>query len=85
MLHRSLLIVLSLSMTVAAQTPKSAAKPAPASAPKAIFHTSAGDITCELFPDKAPKTVANFIGLSNGTKGLDQSSRRQDHARRSSV
>jgi peptidyl-prolyl cis-trans isomerase A (cyclophilin A) len=68
MLHRSLLIVLSLSMTIAAQTPKTATKSAPASAPKAILHTSVGDITCELFPDKAPKTVANFIGLSNGTK-----------------
>jgi peptidyl-prolyl cis-trans isomerase A (cyclophilin A) len=68
MLHRSVLIVLSLSLTVAAQTPKSDAKSAPASAPKAIFHTSVGDITCELFPDKAPKTVANFIGLSTGKK-----------------
>jgi peptidyl-prolyl cis-trans isomerase A (cyclophilin A) len=68
MLHRSVLIVLSLSLTVAAQTAKSD-KPAEAKAtPKAVFHTSVGDITCELFPDKAPKTVANFIGLSDGTK-----------------
>ncbi|HXZ80146.1 MAG TPA: peptidylprolyl isomerase [Terriglobales bacterium] len=36
--------------------------------PKAIIHTSDGDITCELFPDKAPITVANFIGLSDGSK-----------------
>lgn len=68
MLHRCILLVLSLSLTVAAQTPKTAAKSAPASAPKAIFHTSVGDITCELFPDKAPKTVENFIGLSTGKK-----------------
>jgi len=68
MLHRSVLIVLSLSLTVAAQTAKSD-KPAEAkAAPKAVFHTSVGDITCELFPDKAPKTVANFIGLSDGSK-----------------
>lgn len=33
----------------------------------AIFKTSLGDILCELFPDKAPITVANFIGLANGT------------------
>lgn len=33
-----------------------------------IFHTEAGDITCELYPDKAPKTVENFIGLAKGTK-----------------
>src|ERR1700719_1108058 len=36
--------------------------------PTAIIHTTAGDLKCELFSDKAPKTVANFIGLSNGTK-----------------
>ncbi|HCX25271.1 TPA: peptidyl-prolyl cis-trans isomerase [Candidatus Collierbacteria bacterium] len=29
--------------------------------------TSQGDITIELFPKSAPKTVANFIGLSKGT------------------
>jgi len=40
----------------------------PAANPKAIFHTTAGDLTCELFPKQAPKTVANFIGLANGTK-----------------
>lgn len=69
MLHRSVLLVLTLSMSVAAQTPKAATKAAPASAaPKAVLHTSVGDITCELLPDKAPKTVANFIGLSTGEK-----------------
>jgi len=36
--------------------------------PVAILHTTAGDMKCELFPDKAPKTVDNFIGLTNGTK-----------------
>src|SRR5262245_41279677 len=36
--------------------------------PKAIFHTEEGDFTCELYPDKAPKTVENFIGLAKGTK-----------------
>src|SRR5580765_6963851 len=51
-------------------TAQSAAAPQPALAenPKAIFHTTAGDLTCELFPKQAPKTVANFIGLANGTK-----------------
>lgn len=36
--------------------------------PKAIFDTSAGQITCELFKDKAPLTVDNFIGLATGKK-----------------
>lgn len=36
--------------------------------PKAIVHTSEGDFTIELFPDKAPKTVENFIGLATGKK-----------------
>ncbi len=34
----------------------------------AIFETTLGEITCQLFPDKAPKTVANFVGLASGTK-----------------
>lgn len=29
--------------------------------PKVLMKTSAGDITIELFQDKAPKTVANFL------------------------
>ena len=35
------------------------AQTAPAENPKAIFHTTAGDLTCELFPKQAPKTVAS--------------------------
>jgi peptidyl-prolyl cis-trans isomerase A (cyclophilin A) len=34
----------------------------------ATFHTSKGDIRINLFPDHAPKTVANFVGLAEGTK-----------------
>jgi peptidyl-prolyl cis-trans isomerase A (cyclophilin A) len=36
--------------------------------PTAIIETTDGNITCTLFPDKAPLTVANFIGLANGKK-----------------
>ncbi len=32
------------------------------------LHTNKGDITIALFPDQAPKTVANFVGLADGTK-----------------
>ncbi|KFF30853.1 peptidylprolyl isomerase [Bifidobacterium bombi] len=31
-----------------------------------IMHTSEGDITLNLFDDKAPQTVKNFIGLATG-------------------
>jgi cyclophilin family peptidyl-prolyl cis-trans isomerase len=34
----------------------------------AEIDTTAGNIHCVLFPDKAPLSVANFIGLSTGTK-----------------
>ncbi|WP_090060301.1 peptidylprolyl isomerase [Lentzea fradiae] len=34
----------------------------------ATLHTTQGDIRLNLFPDHAPKTVANFVGLAEGTK-----------------
>ena len=34
----------------------------------ANFETSMGNFTCELFEKDAPITVANFIGLAEGTK-----------------
>ena len=33
-----------------------------------IMHTSEGDVTIDLFDDKAPNTVANFLGLADGSK-----------------
>ena len=33
----------------------------------AVLETEAGDITLELFYDKTPMTVANFVGLAEGT------------------
>ena len=35
---------------------------------QATLHTSAGDIVVELFPNHAPKTVANFIELATGAR-----------------
>src|SRR5215467_7046539 len=66
-------ILLCLSLTVAGQStaPGKAIKgaaTAPGKAPTAVIHTTAGDMKCELFPDKAPKTVANFAALAKGTK-----------------
>src|ERR671921_446125 len=34
----------------------------------ATITTSLGDITVELFPNHAPETVRNFVGLASGTK-----------------
>jgi len=53
-----------------ATTSAATAKPATAASaePTAIINTTAGKLTCTLFPDKAPIGVANFIGLANGTK-----------------
>ncbi len=68
--------VLISSLSLAAQTatknasattPKKPAAAAP-SHPTAIIDTTAGTLTCTLFPDKAPIGVANFIGLAKGTK-----------------
>jgi peptidyl-prolyl cis-trans isomerase A (cyclophilin A) len=36
--------------------------------PTAVIDTSMGRLTCKLYDTQAPITVANFIGLSNGTK-----------------
>jgi peptidyl-prolyl cis-trans isomerase A (cyclophilin A) len=71
-------LILALSGIAAAQTSSAAPKPSTAkpaaSTPaatqpvQAIFETSLGNISCTLFPDKAPITVDNFIGLATGTK-----------------
>ncbi len=45
-----------------------AAPPADTPDPIAILDTTAGKMTCTLFPKKAPIGVDNFIGLSMGTK-----------------
>ncbi len=72
------LILLSLGLAAGQTAPKSSSSTAkkapaktaaaPAKAPTAIIKTTAGELKCELFPDKAPKAVANFIGLAKGTK-----------------
>ncbi len=36
--------------------------------PMVVFDTSMGRITCQFYQKQAPKTVANFIGLAEGTK-----------------
>jgi peptidyl-prolyl cis-trans isomerase A (cyclophilin A) len=58
--------LLSLTSSALAQAP--AAKPAAGAAQYATFETSAGKIGVKLLTARAPKTVANFVGLSTGTK-----------------
>lgn len=36
--------------------------------PKARIETDLGTLECELYDDKAPITVANFVGLARGTR-----------------
>ena len=50
-------------------SPGSQSSPGPQpTGPTAVFDTSMGRITCKLFSKEAPQTVANFIGLAEGTK-----------------
>jgi peptidyl-prolyl cis-trans isomerase A (cyclophilin A) len=72
---RKTLVILGLTLltgSILAQL-KSSAQTAPAAKPTAakptaIIDTTAGKMTCTLFPDKAPIGVENFIGLATGTK-----------------
>ena len=34
----------------------------------ATIHTNHGDIVVNLFGDQAPRTVANFVGLADGSQ-----------------
>jgi peptidyl-prolyl cis-trans isomerase A (cyclophilin A) len=56
-----LILFAALALPVLAEE-KSAAEPT------AVFDTSMGTLRCKLFPKEAPKTVANFIGLADGSK-----------------
>jgi peptidyl-prolyl cis-trans isomerase A (cyclophilin A) len=38
----------------------------------ATLHTNQGDITLNLYPNHAPKTVSNFVGLAEGSKPYSQ-------------
>lgn len=69
-----LLVSFALSASAAPPAPASTAagNPSAAAHPQVKLHTSMGDIVIELFPDKAPKTVANFLqyvkdGFYDGT------------------
>ena len=45
----------------------------------ATIQTANGTVRCQLLPDKAPITVANFVGLATGQKPwLDPNTRKVD-------
>ncbi len=70
-MHKLIIAILCLTGFIAAQTTSSeqhAATEKSSSEPTATIETSAGNITCTLFPDKAPVGVANFVGLATGKK-----------------
>ncbi len=44
---------------------------------KATLKTNHGDIHVNLFPDHAPKTVRNFVGLADGTRKTAERAQRR--------
>jgi cyclophilin family peptidyl-prolyl cis-trans isomerase len=63
---RQLLLIGSLIALAAGALAQGA--PAASQNPTAIIKTTDGNFTCELFRDKVPNAVDNFIGLAKGTK-----------------
>ena len=62
--RRHLLIgsaVVAALLSLSAHAQNLVTAPAPAAYPKVRLTTSMGDIVMELYPDKAPKTVDNFL------------------------
>src|SRR6266571_334078 len=95
-LHASALIaafVVSTTLSAFAQQSTPPAEPPLPDAPQAtaaamvhpngptvIMETSMGRITCQFFQRQAPKTVANFISLAEGTKDwTDPTSKKVQH------
>jgi peptidyl-prolyl cis-trans isomerase A (cyclophilin A) len=67
-------VLLALPAAAMAQQPAKPAAPLGTSAdhPRVVMHTTQGDFTLELYPEKAPKSVANFLqyvrdGFYDGT------------------
>jgi peptidyl-prolyl cis-trans isomerase A (cyclophilin A) len=64
----SMFAIVALFAAAAAFAGQEAAAKKPAGKVLAHFATTEGNFTVELFEKDAPKTVANFVGLADGTK-----------------
>jgi peptidyl-prolyl cis-trans isomerase A (cyclophilin A) len=75
---RYLALALAFSLPVFAQSPQSlpddpgmttqVKPPAVPTGPTVVIDTAMGRLTCKLYDKQAPVTVANFVGLAEGTK-----------------
>ena len=71
---KRLAFLLTLALAVAAPAQEQAKTTRPRAGKKrapgmyATFQTSMGNIVCKLYDKEAPKTVANFVVLAEGTK-----------------
>jgi len=75
--------LLLLACSSPSKEPEAATPAAPAATPQplpeqatALLDTTAGKMSCELFPKQAPETVRNFIGLAEGTKDWSMNGRK---------
>jgi peptidyl-prolyl cis-trans isomerase A (cyclophilin A) len=71
----SLLTCSSIAVSAQAQTrrmhavePQAAARRLEPTGPAVAIDTTMGRIVCRLYDKEAPQTVANFIGLADGSK-----------------
>lgn len=65
-------VLVAVGLVLSAALPAAAADQAKGGKPMVVFSTNYGDFTLELYPDKAPITVENFLsyvdsGFYNGT------------------
>lgn len=93
MTFRYIALVLAFSLPALAQsteplpdapsTTSQAKPPVVPTGPTAVIDTSMGRLTCKLYDKQAPVTVANFIGLTEGTKDwTDDKTMQKVHGRR---
>lgn len=90
---RYIALVLAFSLPALAQSTESlpdapsttsqAKPPVIPTGPTAVIDTSMGRLTCKFYDKQAPITVANFIGLAEGTKDwTDDKTMQKVHGRR---